>query len=294
MVHAAVGLPPCCAGCAEYDRDDGVCRLLAEPTADNRRRLLTMPCDVQRLLQHRFRSHGPDVARDALVAWLDPAWDADDISLSYGRAPRDARLWLGSWPYLYLGRNAVRRAQRDGERLHPLAAGGPDEAVDSRQVDPALALRMTRALEKVHRVDPVGYAMLLDFLRDSFDAQEWAAALGSAPAAVTDRKYLAIYRYAVYFHDVLEVIAPHDVVVALSTRRFAPGDPSEHAALDATRGALGSPELGLAAWRQLYRDGATRSLALLAAPDALGEDTMADLGTAFRRVLRVDVSSAAR
>jgi len=294
MVPAAVGLPPCCAECAEYDRDDGVCRLLAEPSADNRRRLLTMPCDVQRLLGHRFRGHGPDLARDALLAWLDPAWDADDISLSYGRAPRDARLWLGSWPYLYLGRTAVRRAQREGERLRPLASEGPGEAAEAAPTDPALALRMSRALEKVRRVDATGYAMLLDFLRDRFDAQAWAGALGSAPASVTDRKYLAIYRYAVYFHDLLEVVAPREASVALATRRFAPGDPGEHAALAATRVALHAPDLTLATWRQLYRDGASRSLALLAAPDALGPEAMTDLETALRRVLRIDVNSAAR
>jgi hypothetical protein len=153
---------------------------------------------------------------------------------------------------------------------------------------------MTRALEKVRRVDAVGYAMLLDFLRDRFDAQAWAEALGAAPASVTDRKYLAIYRYAVYFHDVLDVVAPHEASVALSARRFAPGEPTEHAALEAVRAALSAPDLALAAFRQLYREGATRSLALLAAPDALGQETMADLGTAFRRVLRIDVNSAGR
>ena len=284
----AVGLPPCCAGCGQYDREDGVCRLLAEPTMENRRVLLTMPCDPQRLLLLRFRAHGPDVAREAIVTWLDPAWDPDDITLSYGKAPRDARIWLGSWAYLYLGRNAVRRALRDGERVRP---GGAEEAVEPRQGDPAQALRMFRALEKVRRVDAVGYAMLLDFLHDRFDAQAWATTLGVAPASVTDRKYLAIYRYAVYFHEVLELISPHQAAIALAARRFAAGDPGEHAALAATRATLGDPGLGLATWRQLYREGASRSLAVLAAPDALGEEAMADMGTAFRRVLRIDVSS---
>jgi hypothetical protein len=250
-----------------------------------------MPCDVQRLLEHRFRSHGPDVARDALVAWLDPAWDPDDLTLSYGKAPRDARLWLGAWPYLYLGRSAVRRAQRDAEREKP---AGNDDPAEPRPADPALALRAARALEEVRRIDPVGYAMLLDFMRDRFDAETWGAALGAAPASVTDRKYLAIYRYAVYFHEVIELLAPHEARVALTTRRFSPGDPSEHAALEATRAALGSPGLALGAWRHLYREGATRSLALLAEPEALGEDAIAELGTAFRRVLRLDVKSPGR
>ena len=178
----------------------------------------------------------------------------------------------------------MRRAQRDGERLRP---ADPDASAEPRQGDPAQALRMTRALEKVRRIDPVGYAMLVDFLRDCFDAQAWAQALGSAPASVTDRKYLAIYRYAIYFHEILEALVPHEVAVALGARRFAVGEPTEHAALSATRATLGAPDLALPAWRQLYREGASRSLALLAAPDALGEEAMADMDTAFRRVLRI-------
>src|ERR1700678_2450967 len=98
MVSAAIGLPPCCAGCAEHDREDGICRLLADPTAEHRRLLSTMACDAERLLELRFRGHGPEVTRDALAVWLDPALDPDELSLSYGRAPRDARLWLTSWP----------------------------------------------------------------------------------------------------------------------------------------------------------------------------------------------------
>lgn len=286
MSSTVLGLPPCCAGCAEYDRDDKVCRLIADPTLENRRRLLTMPCDPQRLLAHRFRAQGPDVAREALVVFLSPDWDPDDITLTYGKAPRDARLWLGAWPYLNLARSAVRRAQRDEERQRP---AGHEEPVEPRQADPALALRMTRALEKVRRVDAVGYAMLLDFLRDRFDASAWGNTLDVAPAAVTDRKYLSIYRYAVYFHEIIEQVAPHAAAVALTARRFTPGDPTEQAALASTRTALGQPSLPMTAFRQLYREGATRSLEALAAPEALGQETMSGLSTAFRRVLRVDV-----
>jgi hypothetical protein len=318
MVPVAVGLPPCCAGCAEYDREDRVCRLIADPTLENRRRLLAMPCDPQRLLVLRFRNHPPDVARAAVGVWLDPAWDPDDITGAYGRAPRDARLWLGSWAYLVLGRDAVRRVQRDGGSPQGLGQPGgypqglgqpggypqapgqpggypqaPGRGPEAAQGDPALALRMTRALEKVHRVDPVGYAMLLDFLRDRFDAEAWAGALGIPAAAVADRKHLAIYRYAVYFHDVLDVISPQAAAVALSARRFSPGSPTEEAALTATRAALNAPDLSVPAFRQLYREGASRSLALLAAPDALGEEAMGDLAAPFRRVLHVDDGGSA-
>lgn len=245
-----------------------------------------MPCRPERLLAIRFRAHGPDVARDALVAWLDPAWDPDDITLAYGRAPRDARLFLGGFPYLYLARNAVRRAHRDGERSAPEVRDAPAGASD-----PTLAMRMARALEEVRRIDPTGYAMLLDFLRDTFDAGAWAGTLGWAAASVTDRKYLSVYRYAVVFHDVLSAIGSREAVAALVARRFSAGDPTEHAALEATRAALSAPALTMTAWRQLYREGALASLSLLGAPDALGADTMAELGTAFRRVLRLDVGN---
>ena len=285
MPPAAVGPPPCCSGCAAYDHEDRVCRLLAEPSLDNRRALLTMPCNVQRLLEIRFRSYGPDVARDALVAFLDPAWDPDDVSLSYGRAPRDARLFLGSWPYYYLARNSIRRIHREDERTEP---GDDDPRPAGPPADPTLGLRMTRALAAVQAIDPVGYAMILDFLHDRFDAQGWATMLGWAAASVTDRKYLSIYRYAVAFHDVLSQVSPREAATALAARRFAAGDPSEHDALAATRAALGAPALTMAAYRQLYREGASLSLTLLAEPEALGAEAMAEMGTAFRRVLRLD------
>jgi hypothetical protein len=282
-------VPPCCASCGAYDREDRVCRLLAEPSLPNRRAILTMPCRPERLLQIRFRAHGPDVARDALVTWLDPEWDPDDITLAYGRAPRDARLFLGGFPYLYLARSAVRRAQRDGARYAPADPLDRDPAADARPSDPTVPARVTRALAEVRRIDPVGHAMLLDFLRDSFDAQGWATTLGWAAASVTDRKYLSVYRYAVSFHDVLVSIPSREMRVALVARRLSPGEPSEHAALEQTRAELGAPLLTMTEWRRLYREGALASLAALAAPDALGEDTMSELGTAFRRVLRLDV-----
>lgn len=277
------GAPPCCLRCTELDRGAGACRLLAAPTLDHRRRLLTMPCDVQGLLARRFRAYGEDVAREALILWLSPGWAPEDVARSFGRAPRDARLWLTSWPYFYLARTAVRQALRDRTeglpRREPAAPARPD---------PALALRVARALERVHRIDPLSHAMVLEVLQDRFDAARWRALLGCSEATVTDRKYLGIYRYAATFHEVIERVQPHAAAIALSTRRFAPGDPDERVALEATRQALGQRDLGVQAWRRAYRDGALLSLALLGAPEALGPEVMADLGTAFRRVLRVD------
>ena len=278
-------LPPCCVRCSEFERAGGYCRLLAAPTLENRKQLLTMPCDVQRLLTIRFRAYGEDVAREAIVLWLSPGWNPDDVARSFGHAPRDARLWLTSWPYLYLGRTSVRRVQQ--ERVE--RGGEPQgELPGAPRPDPTMALRVARALDRVHRVDPVSHAMLIDFLQDRFDAGRWRGLLGVSEATVTDRKYLGIYRYAAYFHEVLESVQPHEAAMALATRRFAPGEPDDREALEATRAALRAPDLSMNDWKARYREGALQSLSLLGANDALGAEAMAHLGTAFRRVLRVD------
>jgi hypothetical protein len=243
-----------------------------------------MPCAVQRLLSQRFRAYGEDVAQEALLAWLSSEWSPEDIARSFGDAPRDARLWLTSWPYFYLGRTAVRRFHQERARR----GSGEAEPTEAVPGDPAVALRVLGALERVHKIDPVSHAMLLDFLRDRFDPRRWCALLECSEATVTDRKYLGIYRYAAYFHEVLERITPHEAAVALSARRFSPGEPNDRKALEATRDALGNPELTMAAFRAHYRDGALQSLALLGAPEALGLETMKQVGTAFRRVLRVE------
>ena len=280
------GAPPCCIRCSEFERAGSYCRLLAAPTLENRRQLLTMPCDVQRLLTLRFRPYGEDVAREAIVLWLSPGWNPEDVARSFGRAPRDARLWLTSWPYLYLGRTSVRRVQQD--RIDRGGDGPPGEPPGAPRPDPTMALRVARALDRVRRVDPVSHAMLLDFLQDRFDVERWRGLLGVNEATITDRKYLGIYRYAGYFHEVLENVQPHEAAMALATRRFAPGEPDDRSALEATRAALRAPELSMNDWRARYHDGALRSLALLGASDALGPEAMAHLGTAFRRVLRID------
>jgi hypothetical protein len=279
------GLPACCEACPAW-RGVAGCALLAEPNPENRRRLLTMPCDVPRLLARRFRGRDEDVAGDAVVRWLDPTWEATQIVRSYGRAPRDARLWLTSWPYLYLGRTSVRRAQREYaarvgiDDSPPLAASGQDK------VD--LPARVLRALDEVRRVDVVSYAMLVDLLRDAFDARAWGRLLSTSLASVTDRKYLAMWRYLVFFHDALRGVDPRESAVALRARRLTAGDPDDARALDAARDELGQPGMTMGAWRELYRAGALRSIEVLGGTDAAGGEALAQLGTAFRRVLKVD------
>jgi hypothetical protein len=242
-----------------------------------------MPCKVEELLERRFRSHGPDVARDALVSWLDPEWDPETLRASYGSAPLDARLWLTSWPYLYLGRNAVRRRFRNArEQPWSEVPDGPDSGQD----DPTLPGRVLRALNGVRLVDAVGYTMVVELMRGEFEPAAWRASLGCSDATVTDRKYLAIYRYAVFFFDVLEQLE-NKQRAALEARRFSPGDPADGDALNTLRTTLNRPALGLAEFRDLYRSAASASLQILARSDALGEESMERFDGAFRRVLRI-------
>ena len=292
MVHSAgraprfgrSELPTCCRACELYEAEAQHCLLLVHPSAENRRHLLTMPCDVEALLEQRFRSHGPDVARDALVSWLDPEWSAEGLRASYGDAPLDARLWLTSWPYLYLGRNAVRRRYREA-REQPWSE--PPAGADSTRDDPTLPGRVLRALERVRLVDAVGYTMVIELMRGEFEPAAWRASLGCSDATVTDRKYLALYRYSVLFFDALREIEPRQRA-AVEARRFAAGDPADGAALTAVRASLGRPGLSLVEFRELYRAGASASLDILARSDALGEESMARFEGAFRRVLRID------
>ncbi len=278
----AAELPPCCRACELYDAEARHCLLLAHPTEENRRHLLTMPCGVERLLEKRFRSHGPDVARDALVSWLDPEWDPAALRASYGHAPVDARLWLTSWPYLYLGRNAVRRRFRNSREQPWSEPPSPP----SEEQDPTLPGRVLRALDGVRIVDSVGYTMVVELMRGEFEPAAWRVSLGVSDATVTDRKYLSIWRYSVLFFDVLREIEPKQRT-ALEARRFVPGDPNDGDALQTIRDALRRPGLSLPEFRDLYRAGATASLGILARNDALGEESMQRFEGAFRRVLRI-------
>lgn len=277
-------LPPCCRTCELYEAEGAQCLLLAHPTEENRRTLLTMPCNVQELVTRRFRSHGPDVAQDALVSWLDPEWDEAALRASYGHAPIDARLWLTSWPYLYLGRNAVRRRFRSS-REQPWSE--PPAVPDSGASDPSTRGRVLHALEVLARLDAVGHTMMVELMRGEFEPATWRVSLGCSDATVTDRKYLAIYRYSVVFFDVLAQIDARSRA-ALEARRFSPGVPSDARALEQVRQKLRRPGLSLVEFRDLYRAGAVESLARLAQSDALGEESMRRIEGAFRRVLRVE------
>lgn len=276
-------LPACCRGCELYEHSQRRCLLLARPSPENRRRLLEMPCDVQNLLARRFRAHGEDVARDALLTWLAPDWDAEEVLATLGSAPRDARLWLTAWPYLYLGRNAVRRRYRQ-MREQPVSE--PPVVHSQRAFDPSLPAHVLRTLERLRAIDAVGYTMVVEMMRDELDVAAWRDQLGVSDATVSDRKYLALYRYSVLFFGVLDELDTTEGA-ALRARRFSVEPIADVAAVKLVRDELRLPDLSLSAFRDMARRGAEASLASLASPEALG-DLMDTLATPFRRVLRLE------
>jgi hypothetical protein len=276
MWHGA--LPGCCDRCEVYDRAAGRCRLLAEPTHENRNALVSMPCDIEALVARRLRAQGEEIAREALQAWLAPELTAEEVTASYGQVPLDARLWLTSWPYLFLARNAIRRHNPPSPSREPQAM--PEEG------DPALGARMIRALDQLLGVDPVGYALMLDLLRGELDEGKWCAALGCNDRTFSERCQLTLYRYTVIFYDVLDEL-PEAPRSALAARRFARANHTDAEALAATCTATGRT-MSLDDWRKLYREGVLASLVALAEPQALGPEAMDELDGAFRSVLRVE------
>ncbi len=248
-----------------------------------------MPCDVSRLLRQRFRGHGEDVAQKAMLAWLDPRRKEEDLSGSYGDAPRDARIWLTDWPYRALARNAVAQKLADTEPLTPKDAhGGPARA----ETDFALFARTEGALGRLATIDPAGYAMMIDSLRGSFQPIDWRASLGATDVAIADRRALSLYRYLVLFFDVLDGIEPRTSASAVKTRRFVPNDNSDAAALSAMRDELGDKKLPIGDFRSHYKDGVEKSFALLGDESAFGKAAFTLVESAFRRVLRVEGPAA--
>jgi hypothetical protein len=152
--------------------------------------------------------------------------------------------------------------------------------------DQELGAQMVRTLDQLLGVDPIGYAIVLDMLRGEFEVGRWCASLGCSEPALGDRRYLALYRYAVIFHDVLAAI-PDAPRAALAARRFARANQRDEDAFAATCTAMGT-HLSLGDWRQLYREGAFISLTLLARPEALGLEACDALEGAFRRVLGIE------
>ena len=133
--------------------------------------------------------------------------------------------------------------------------------------------------------------MMVELMRGDYKPAVWKHELACSDATVTDRKYLAIWRYSVVFFEILDQLDPPSRF-AVEARKLSAGDPDDTTALGNVREMLRSPSLSLGDFRALYRSGAATTLELLARSDALGEESMERFDGAFRRVLRIEGSRA--
>ena len=171
---------------------DGQYLLIRRPGKDPERLRLdsSVPCSIGRAPDSRVVLGDTSISRQhARISFRDDAYWLEDLASKNGtrlngRAIREPEaltpgdlIELGAFRIIFSGEVPLSSARVGdaaepgnvvavplseivgdpitGTRMQP-AAPGP--------ADPALALRMTRALGQVQAVDPVGYAMLLDFL----------------------------------------------------------------------------------------------------------------------------------
>lgn len=224
------------------------CRLLAGLGRDDRIRMLTMPCDVGRLIRRRLGPHG-----DACVATAATRWaDEPTLPAPVGE-PLDARLFLGDWPY---------RALVDAPEAAPVPVVG----------DPLPQTRgpVLDALAALAAIDRVATAMLIESLRAAFDPALYRAALAESDLALADRLALALFRFLCLRLGALGELADPIERASLTARYFRAGDPSEIAALKAARAALEGTEVSLPALRGAVQTGARRCLDRLAADARYG------------------------
>ncbi len=245
--------------------------------------MLTMPCDVGRLMRLRFRSHGDDVANEAVARWSAVDTPMESLAAAPGAeggSPLDARIWLSAWPLALVKPLLDRRAPPAS-----LLAGEPLTAPDG----PAF-----EALSRLSRIDPAGFALLLDVVREDLDLLAWRAALSESESLLEERLALALYRYFVLRAGVLDRIEDPRARAALVARRCREGEGSELASLRAARSALGDDSLTLPALRALEAAGAERSISLLAADPSLFVVLGPLAARAFRRALRLEKLSEDR
>lgn len=238
--------------------------------------MLTMPCDVGRLMRVRLRAHGDDVAEEALARWsaFDTPMERLRGAQATEGAPLDARIWLSAWPLTLVKSLLDRRAPPA-----PDVVGDPLSPVDSPVFE---------ALSGLSRIDPAGFALLLDVVREDLDLLAWRASLSESESLLEERLALALYRYFVLRAGVLPRIEDPRERAALAARRFREGEGSELASLRAARSALGDDSLTLPALRALEAAGAARSIDLLAADPSLSVVLGPLAKRAFLRALRLE------
>lgn len=240
-----------------------------------------MPCDVPRLLRQRFRGHGEDIGSDAIARWVGNGEDPEGIARSFGDAPRDARLWLSSWPFRHLVRGDV---QAKLVRAAPIAR----DASPPSAPNPVLFARVAGALARVAALDALGFSMMVDSFNGQFDLAAWRVATGASDGANLERRLVALYRFATIFFDALAVIREPECRAALLSRRFTPGDPTEVQALGHVRDLLGKPNLRRSEFRGLYAQGVSSTFVVLRSDAALGRVFDVDVERGLLHALRVD------
>lgn len=237
-------------------------------------RLLTMPCDVRRLVRLRMRPHGDDFVAEALARWESIDTPFDDLAPGPERAPIDARLWLTSWPLEIVGAHLERRF---GPPSPPLGDALPPSDA------PVIV-----ALARLQRIDPAGFALVVERLRGVYDPLVWRSALGDSEPILDERSALALYRFAVLRADVLTKIEDIRTRVCLAAKLFRGGDASEMAALQAARRELEDASLTVATVRTAAQRGAVQSLELLRSDGAFGVLIGSGVLAWFRRALRLE------
>lgn len=240
--------------------------------------MLTMPCDVRRLVRLRMRAHGDEVVADALARWESEDVGAEELSRARERLPIDARIWLSPWPLTALARtlsfaNASARV-RSGPYDAPL---------------PVSDAPILLALAQLERVDPVGFALVIERLRGAYEPLVWRAALGETDAALDERLTLALYRLLSLRAGVLLRIADDQARVCLAARHFRAGDPSDIACLRSARAELEDKTLTMSALKLLEQSGARTSLELLAADPTFGVVLSTEVLAAIRVALGLAV-----
>lgn len=233
--------------------------------------MLTMPCDVGRLIRRRLGPHGDAAVATAGARWAQPGPLVAGLD---PEQPRDARVFLGDWPV---------RALLD-------APDAPPESALSALGEPLPppTAPVLRALGALWSIDPVAAILIVEGARGAFDPGLYRAALGEGEAAVLDRVAIALFRHAVLELAADEALPDPVERASLRARFLRAGDASEIAALRAARADLADPSLSLTALRAAAQRGCERALALLSADARWGVVLAGAARTAMARALRLE------
>ena len=255
--------PPCCASCPELPADTRRCRLLAKPTAANRRRMATMPCDARRLVKQRMRAHGEDTMNRAMAAWdgdgvFAPPHELDVV---------DARLFMSPWPFLELV-PSEEEPPRSGRPLVPPQS------------------KTLNALVQLLEIDELGFVFVVSALRGPLDLGFFRAALGQGELEITERYLLGLFKMLALASNAPLAVESETLRQCVIARYFQPGWETEIGALHAAQEALPEATLNIVTFREAVRSG------LLAVLEILAKDPT--ISVVLDEVIRSGFASALR